>query len=164
MWSVRIAFLVILVAAAWVPAAADASSAVCLVISQDDPRKEIKRLPVEPGVEFHLEFINSIYRAPVRETMVYEPGQGIALTKVESPSAGVFEYYGLTTGKGQNGSGVLPIRRVVGEIRLRSHNYEHHRLVVGGRIVRLKGLVRDGEPLIIKIHPCGGKDSIAGGR
>ncbi len=92
--------------------------------------------------------MNSIYRAPVRETFVYEPGQGICLTKVESPSAGVFEYYSLVP----ESPGVALMHRPVGPFTLRSHNYEHHRLVVGGNVLSLKGLVPDGEPLHVKIR------------
>jgi hypothetical protein len=104
-------------------------------------------------MEFELSFINSIYGAPVRETLVYEAGRGVFLTRVESPSAAVFEYYGLMPDSGGNGAGVATLRRRVGEIRLRSHDYEHHRLVAGGSTIRLKGLIEDGKAAVVRVEP-----------
>jgi hypothetical protein len=40
----------------------------------------------------------------------------------------------------------------VGEIRLRSHDYENHRLSAGEKSLRLKGLVPDGEPLLVSVR------------
>jgi hypothetical protein len=125
-----------------------ASPADQLVISAGEPEAVLLCLPLEQGASFHLDFINSIYLAPVRETFVYEPSVGISIIMVESPSAGVFEYYGLVPDK----PGVAFLRRPVGEMRIRSHDYENHRLTIGDRSVRFKGLVVDGEPLTIKIR------------
>ncbi len=111
--------------------------------------RELACLPIRAGEEFDLQFINSIYKAPVKETMTYRPGEGIVLIRVESPSAGVFEYYGLPT----DGSGQARLHRTVGEFRVRSYDYEHHRLSAGKKSIRLKGLVPDGEPLIVRVAP-----------
>ena len=118
-----------------------------LTVRGGEPEKSLACLPLEAGGWFHLSFVNSIYLAPVRETFVYEPAQGVFLVMVESPSAGVFEYYGLVPDK----PGVAYMRRTVGEIRIRSHDYVNHRLTVGDRSISLKGLVEDGEPLTIKV-------------
>ncbi len=94
----------------------------CLEVSGEGPERVLTRLPVEPGVPFSLEFINSIYLAPVRETLVYEPPGGISIVMVESPSDGVFEYYGLEP----DGTGKALMHRQVGDFKLRSHDYTNH--------------------------------------
>jgi len=138
---------IFLTAGALVPAAA-AWPATYVVLSGGEPERVLACLPLEKGTPFYLEFINSIYLAPVREIFEYEPSDGICLVKVESPSAGVFEYYGLVPDR----PGTAILRRPVGEFRLRSHDYEHHRLVVGEKSLRLKGLVPDGEPLLVRVR------------
>lgn len=143
-----------LVLATWMLSSQAAWPATQLVISGGEPERTLLCLPLEAGTSFHLEFINSIYLAPVRETLIYEPAEGISIIRVESPSAGVFEYYGLTP----DGSGTAIMRRSVGEIRIRSHDYENHRLTVGDKSVRFKGLVADGESVTIKVltgNNCG---------
>jgi hypothetical protein len=120
----------------------------CLEISGEEPRKVLARLPLESGVPFSLEFINSIYLAPVRETLVYEPFEGISIVMVESPSGGVFEYYGLEP----DGTGKALMRRRVGNFKLRSHDYTNHRFTVAGHTVLLKGLVQDGEPILVRVQ------------
>ena len=119
-----------------------------LMLSGGEPENVLACLSLEKGTPFYLEFINSIYLAPVRETFVFEASEGICLVKVESPSPGVFEYYGLTPDQ----PGLALLHRPVGEFTLRSHDYEHHRLIVGEKTLRLKGLVADGEPLSVKVH------------
>lgn len=106
------------------------------------------RLPVERGRPFTLEFVNSIYQAPVRETLVYEPSEGITIVMVESPSDGVFEYYGLEP----DGTGTARMRRRVGDIRLRSHDYKDHRVRALGRTLHLDGLVANGDPITVRIR------------
>jgi hypothetical protein len=120
----------------------------CLEIFAEDPEKILARLKMESGVPFTLEFINSIYLAPVRETLVYKPSEGISIVMVESPSDGVFEYYGLEP----DGTGKALMHRRVGDFKLRSHDYTNHCLTVGGQALKLKGLVPDGEPILVKIQ------------
>ena len=132
--------LLLLAGAAW--------SNTYVTVSGGEPAKVLACLPLGSLTTFHLEFINSIYGALVRETLEYEPVHGISLVKVESPSAGVFEYYGLEP----DGPGAARLNRPVGEIRLKSHDYEHHRLTVGDKSIRLKGLVPDGEPLLVSVR------------
>ncbi len=122
-------------------------AADCLTLWGDEPEKLLLRAPIDAGGWFTLEFINSIYLAPVRETYLYEPAKGITAVKVESPSAGVFEYYGLPT----DGTGVASVSVTVKEIRVRSHDYQNHVVTVAGRKIRLKGLVKDSEPMVIRI-------------
>jgi len=149
-------FLTLLLAVGLVLGVASAASvltgvawpAAYVVLSGGEPERVLACLPLEKGTPFYLEFINSIYLAPVREIFEYEPSEGICLVKVESPSAGVFEYYGLVPDR----PGTAILRRPVGEFRLRSHDYEHHRLVVGEKSLRLKGLVPDGEPLLVRVR------------
>jgi hypothetical protein len=123
-------------------------SVTCLELSGGKPEKVMARLPLEPNKTFSLEFVNSIYLAPVRETLVYEPSEGISIVMVESPSDGVFEYYGLDP----NGTGKALMRRRVGDIKLRSHDYTNHRLTVAGHAIQLKGLVPDGEPILVRVR------------
>ncbi len=131
------------------------ATAAWIVLSSDRPERVVACLPLQPGVPFHLEFINSIYRAPVRETFVYEPGEGLFVIRIESPSAGVFEYYGLIPEK----SGVSRMKRKLDEIRILTSDYENHRLTVGKTTLRLKGLVADGEPIVLRIKEGKGCDS-----
>ncbi len=142
--ALRFAFILVLLlfAAHTVPAAA-----AHLEIAHVETQRVIARLPLEQGATFSLEFINSIYEAPVRETFVYEPRDRICLIKVESPSPGVFEYYRLIPDQ----HGIASLYRPVGEFTLRSHDYEHHRFNVGERTIRLKGLVPDGEAVTVRI-------------
>jgi hypothetical protein len=129
------------------PGQAASPGSAQIVVWAGEPEKPLVCLPLEEGARFYLDFVNSIYLAPVRETFVYEPAEGVFIVMVESPSAGVFEYYGLVPDK----PGVAHLRRPVGEIRIRSHDYENHRLTVGDRSVSFKGLVQGGEPLTIKV-------------
>jgi hypothetical protein len=120
----------------------------CLEVSGEEPERVLTRLSVEPGMPFSLEFINSIYLAPVRETLVYEPSEGISIVMVESPSDGVFEYYGLEP----DGTGKALMHRWVGDFKLRSHDYTNHRLTVAGQAIHLEGLVPNGEPILVKVR------------
>ena len=126
-----------------------AGPAAWLVLSGDEPERVLACLPLEAGTPFDLEFVNSIYLAPVRETFVYQVREGLFVIRVESPSAAVFEYYGLTPEK----PGTARLRRRLGEIRLRSMDYRNHRLTVGDKSLALKGIVHDGEMLIIRVQP-----------
>jgi hypothetical protein len=124
-----------------------ASPDVQVAIWAGEPERPLVCLPLEQGQRFCLDFVNSIYLAPVRETFVYEPPEGVYIVMVESPSAGVFEYYGLIPDK----PGAAHLRRPVGEMRIRSHDYKNHRLTVGETSIRFKGLIKDGEALTIKV-------------
>ena len=154
----RLAFAASLGALALAAMLAGGSSAdrgACLAVLSGAPPKRIVCVPVGPGEEFELQFENSIYHAPVRERFIYEPGKGIVLVGVVSPSAGVFEYYGLAPGAGGNGSGSAALRRVIGEMRLLSHDYSRHVVRIGGRSISLKGLVLDGAPAKIRVDTSG---------
>lgn len=140
--------IAILLAFAWFVAPPAMWAATYLEVARVESGELTARLPLEQGTTFCLEFINSIYLAPVRETFVYKPPDGICLIKVESPSEGVFEYYRLIS----DGHGTALLYRPVGEFRLRSHDYEHHTLAVGERSIRLKGLVPDGEPVVVRVR------------
>jgi len=145
MWSILISLtLAILIVAL---GGCGGNQVVCLEVSGEEPERVLTRLPVEPGVPFSLEFINSIYLAPVRETLVYEASEGISIVMVESPSDGVFEYYGLEP----DGTGKALMHRWVGDFKLRSHDYTNHRLTVGGQEIQFKGLVPNGEPILVKV-------------
>lgn len=119
-----------------------------LVLSVKEPDRILACLPLEHGVEFSLEFINSIYLAPVKETFIYTQSEGVVLIRVESPSAGVFEYYGLTPDK----PGAANLHRIIENIVIRSHDYQHHRLTVKGRGLSFKGLVPDGEAINVSVQ------------
>lgn len=120
----------------------------CLEVFSEEPEKILARMPIEPGVPFALEFINSIYLAPVRETLVYDLSEGISITKVESSSDGVFEYYGLEP----DGTGKALMHRRVRDIKLRSHDYANHRITFGDQSLQLRGLVTNGEPILVRVR------------
>jgi hypothetical protein len=118
-----------------------------LVISSVERNVMLACVPLAEGGYFSLEFINSIYLAPVRETYRYEP-PAIAVVRVDSPSAGVFEYYGLET----DGTGTAELHRTAPELILRSHDYTNHLITVGTRQIYLKGLIPDGEAAIVRVR------------
>ncbi|HEY3278723.1 MAG TPA: hypothetical protein VGJ94_19070 [Syntrophorhabdaceae bacterium] len=120
-----------------------------LLVLGGEPEKARACLPLKEGEPIYLEFINSIYLAPVRESLVYIDGEGIFVVRVESPSAGVFEYYGLEP----DGTGSATLHRKVGDIRIRSSSYKDHRLIVGGRTLHLKDVAAAAEPLAIRVRP-----------
>ncbi|MDD5169655.1 MAG: hypothetical protein PHN75_12615, partial [Syntrophales bacterium] len=109
----RTCLVFLLAAAIWIAASPPAWSAMQLAIIGGEPERELVCLPVEPGTTFHLEFINSIYLAKVRESFEFSPKDGISLVSVESPSFGVFEYYGIER---EDGPGKSLINRHVGEM------------------------------------------------
>jgi hypothetical protein len=112
-----------------------------------EPERLAKRFPLNPGTCFSLEHRNSIYEAPVRETFCFYPPRGLVLTRVESPSAGVFEYYGLEADE----KGACRLFRPLASIRLRSMDYAHHRLFIGDRVISLAGWVKSGQRLVLKM-------------
>ncbi len=144
---VRVLLLIMLMV--FCPLSARAAG-LCVLVTGGEPERVLAAMPLEAGREFSLKFINSIYLAPVEETYVYDPAEGISTVRVESPSAGVFEYYGLQT----DGTGVASVRHKAREIRIRSADYTNHVLTVAGRALRLKGLVPGGSPLTVNVGPC----------
>jgi hypothetical protein len=130
------------------PVTADPGTDAWLVLATEGPEKVVACLPLQSGEPFHLEYINSIYLQPVRESFVYERGEGLFIIRVETPSVGVFEYLGLIPDE----PGKTRLRRKLGDIRLLSSDYRTHRLTVSGRELRLKGLGPDGLPLILRIY------------
>ena len=106
---------------------------------------------MRPGTFFSLEFINSIYLAPVQEVFLYDPHRGVTMVMVQSPSYGVFEYYGLQPDE----TGRAYLHRKMGNIRIRTPDYEHCRISVGGMVLLLKGLVPDGESLVVRVREHG---------
>jgi hypothetical protein len=129
------------------PVTAAAGPDAWLVLTKGGSEEEVACLPLQAGDPFHLDYINSIYLQPVRESFVYEQGEGLFIIQVETPSVGVFEYLGLIPDE----PGKARLRRKLEEIRLLSSDYRTHRLTVRGKDLRLKGLGPDGLPLILKI-------------
>lgn len=152
MWGLRLSLTLAILTA--VIGGCAGKQVACLEVFGEGPETVLARLPTEPGAPFTLEFINSIYLAPVRETLVFDPSEGASIILVESPSDGVFEYYGLEP----DGTGRIRMNRRVGEIKLRSHDYGNHRITVGGQVIRLNGIVPNGEPIFVRIkvrEECG---------
>lgn len=138
----------------WVLTAQTAWPAVYLALMNGKSDLVLTRLPVETGTTFHLEFINSIYLAQVRESFMCDPKNGISLVGVESPSDSVFEYYGLTPDR----PGKAHLSRPIGDIRLLSHDYRNHLLIVGTRMIQLRDYAENGKPLIIRMITEGGDE------
>ncbi len=128
------------------------ATAACLVVSAGDGGGPLVSLPVEGGCIVHLDFVNSIYLAPVRETFLHETGKGLSVIRVESPSAGVFEYYRL-----ESDGPSAELYRNVGSIHLKSHDYRDHTITVGTTVLHLKDFAAGGDPLTISVHDgvCG---------
>lgn len=108
-------------------------------------------MPIREGCRFHFDFVNSIYLMHVRETFLFDRHDGFILAGIESPSPGVFEYYGLPT----DGTGKAEMRRRVGHhVRLRSRDYRNHRITVDGTFFTLGTMFRGGETVIIQAGSC----------
>jgi len=122
----------------------------CLVIVNPESGRVMARLPVSPHESIAFEFVNSIYRAPVRETLMYRPPDGLFVVMVESSSEDVFRYYGLEA----NSTGKAILYRKVEKVRLRSSDYSSHRIKAGHHILYLKGVVPDGEPAFLDVRDC----------
>jgi hypothetical protein len=135
------------VALLWILTASTAWPAMHLALIGGEPERVLACIPADSGKTMHLEFINSIYQAKVRESFELHPTEGLILISVESPSPGVFEYYGMMT----DGSGKAALRRPVGAIRLRSHDYRNHRLIVGAQEIPLRPFIENGRPLMIRV-------------
>jgi hypothetical protein len=119
----------------------------CLVLLDGESGKVIARLPFNPQEPITLEFINSIYHAPVRETLILEPPGNLYIVKVESPSQDVFRYYALEP----DSTGKVMLHRKVEKVRLRSYDYSTHRITAGNRTLHLKGVVPDGESILLDV-------------
>jgi hypothetical protein len=129
------------------PVNAAAGMDVWLVLSTEKPDKTIACVPLQAGESFHIDYMNSIYQEPVRESFVYEEGEGLFILQVETPSVGVFEYLGLIPEE----PGKARLRLKLEEIRLLSSDYRTHKLKVSGLSLRLRGFGRDGLPLILRV-------------
>jgi len=128
-----------------------------LLTLSDDTGKVLLCIPILHGQRIVFDFVNSIYASPVRETLIFHKTEGLFLAAVESPSYGVFEYYGLIPDKTNRAT----LMRKIDSIKIRSSDYEYHRLSIGEISLSLKTLVSDGEPLIITInHECSSIKSI----
>jgi hypothetical protein len=129
------------------PVTAAAGPDAWLVLATDGSEKAVACLPLQSGEPFYLDYINSIYLQPVRESYVYQKGEGLFIIRVETPSVGVFEYLGLIPDE----PGKARLRLKLGDIRLLSSDYQTHRLTVSGTDIRLKGLATDGLPLVLRV-------------
>jgi hypothetical protein len=119
----------------------------CLVLSDGESGRVMARLPFNPQQPIILESINSIYHAPVRETLMLEPRGNLYIVMVESPSQDVFRYYGLEPDL----TGKVMLHRKVEKVRLRSSDYSNHRITAGNRTLHLKGVVPDGESILLDV-------------
>jgi hypothetical protein len=117
------------------------------VLSDGESGRVMARLPVIPQEPITLEFMNSIYHAPVRETLMIEPPGNLYIVMVESPSQDVFRYYGLEP----DPTGKAMLHRKVEKVRLRSSDYSNHRITTGNRTLNLKGFVQDGESILLDV-------------
>ncbi len=140
--------MVLLVGFAALLSMAGATGAACLNVARGEEAKTVFSVPVKNGAALYLDFVNSVDLAPVRETYQYRAGEGLWMIKVESPSAGVFEYYRIEPGP-DNSAALL---RHVGTISLRNHDYWNHVLTVDGKIIPLRGLAMPGELVTIAVN------------
>jgi hypothetical protein len=120
------------------------------VLLDEDSGRVMARLPVSPQEPIIFEFINSIYLAPVRETLILEPPNNLYIVMVESPSEDVFRYYGLES----DSTGKAMLRMKVENVRLRSSDYSNHRIKAGKYTLYLKEIVQDGESVLLDVGAC----------
>ncbi|MEW6267214.1 MAG: hypothetical protein AB1641_29425 [Thermodesulfobacteriota bacterium] len=137
--------LILAVLSAWAAAARADGPAVWIELRTGEDQPPAVRLAAAPNQTLSLEFVNSIYLAPVRETYAINAVQGLILVRIESPCACVFEYYGLEAVNSHN------LHRPVGDLSLLSSDYTHHRLKLGDRSVALKDMVGPGERITLKV-------------
>jgi len=120
------------------------------VLLDEDSGRVMARLPVSPQEPIIFEFINSIYLAPVRETLMFESPESLYIVMVESPSQDVFRYYGLES----DSTGKAMLRMKVENVRLRSSDYSNHRIKAGKHTLHLKEIVPDGESVLLDVRDC----------
>lgn len=126
-------------------------SASCLVVSDPESGRIMARFPVNPHESIAFEYINSIYLAPVRETLIYNPPEGLFVVMVESTSEDVFRYYGLEP----DSTGKATLCLGIENVRLRSSDYSNHCIKSGKHILNLKEIVPDGESALLDVRDCG---------
>jgi hypothetical protein len=120
------------------------------VLSGGESGRVIMRLPVHPYEPITFEFINSIYLAPVRETLMFEPPENLYIVMVESPSQDVFRYYGLEPDL----AGRVTLHRKVEKVMLRSSDYSNHRIKAGNVTLNFKEVILDGESVHLEVKNC----------
>jgi hypothetical protein len=106
------------------------------LVLENAERGHTLRVPLRPGEIFSVVYQHSIYDQPVTEDFVVDDRGRIVLEAVESPSAAVREYFGLTA-PGQRHAVVRPMREVVFRVaegtpqRLRAGGVERSFLELG---------------------------------
>jgi hypothetical protein len=133
------------VAAAALAAAAPRAE-VQLEIENTTRGRAVLRLPLGAGESFSVVYHHSMYDQPVTEEFKVEDGR-IVLRAVESPSAAVREYLGITEAGARHA-----VRRVLGEIVFRVAAGTPQRLRVGGAERSFLELGEHGDRLVLRVR------------
>lgn len=132
--------------AAAVPAAAEPPPEVLLEI-ENTTRGRTTRVAIRAGEPFSITYQHSMYDQPVTEDFMVEDGR-IVLQAVESPSAAVREYFGIT-GPGARHA----VRRAMREIVFRVAAGTPQRLRTGGAERSFLELGEHGDRLVMRVRP-----------
>lgn len=127
-------------------AAAAPRAGVLLEIENTTRGRAVLRLHLGAGERFSVVYHHSMYDQPVTEEFTVEDGR-IVLLAVESPSAAVREYLGIT-GVGARHA----VRRVMGEIVFRVAAGTPQRLRVGGAERSFLDLGEHGDRLVLRVR------------
>ena len=147
----RLGAIVLTIVSLWICEVPAAMPAPHIVVLAGNSEALLVKLPLGESCGFRLEFMNSIYNAPVKETLTAGPDGMITVSVIESSSAGVFEYYGLQT----DGTGRAVIRRTFQELRILSHDYGRHRIGSDLVTIDLKDFAVNGSPVVIRVGDPG---------
>jgi hypothetical protein len=117
----------LLLATAGLLGAAAALSPVTVLELENPARGEVTRMALEEGEAFSITSHHSMYEQPVTEEFVVDREGRIALRAVESPSAAVREYFGLSSAGERQ-----PVERAMKEVVFRVAAGTAQRLRISG--------------------------------
>ena len=128
------------------PGAARGAERVLLVENPD--RGKVLRVRLRPGEVFSVVYHHSMYDQPVTEDFVVDERGRIVLETVDSPSAAVREYFGITSAGERHA-----VVRVMREIVFRVAEGTPQRLRVGGVERSFLDFGQHGDRLVMRVQP-----------
>ena len=134
------------------PSAPASAAGLCLKVGAGE--REALSLPVVPGSELRLSFINSVYGSAVEEILRLT-GEGLQSSLVLYAEARLAEFYGYETASYENGFWVVaPISRRFNPLHLRVSGDCAIEISVDGRAVPLPEAALTGASVRLSVASC----------